>query len=415
MPFYPVRNDITRMKVDAIVNAANQSLLGGGGVDGAIHRAAGHKLLEECKKLNGCSTGQAKITRGYDLPAKYIIHTVGPVYKDGMHGEELLLRSCYKNSLLTAAKKGLESIAFPLISAGAYGYPREEAIRIASEEIVSFLESHEMTVYLVFYDKSSFTLGKERFPDLESKIEENQVRLGRRDRRERLMEEETAGSAPHFGYSIGSGIEENIPPLEMARERLRRAADKKTDAGVKFSTDIEPQKPAGKAFKEKALKAITLEENAPERGSSLHRLSGPSFSTRGLYTSQGMPSTLEDALRNRDESFAQMLFRCIDASGMTDPECYHKANIDKKLFSKIRSKADYQPSKPTVLAFAVALELDIKQTEELLKRAGLAFNGSDTFDIIVEYFINKKKFDIHGINLVLFQYDQPLLGNCARD
>lgn len=413
MPFYPVRNDITRMEVDAIVNAANRTLLGGGGVDGAIHKAAGAGLLEECITLEGCSTGDAKITRGYDLPAKYVIHTVGPVYKDGRHGEEVLLRSCYRRSLQLAAEKGLESVAFPLISAGAYGYPREEAIRIASEEIVSFLESREMTVYLVFYDKASFTLGRERFPGLESRIEEGQVRLGRRDRSERVNREEGPAKGSGMGYSVGSGIDGDISPWEMAMESRRRAADKKKDAGVRYSTDIDLSELTSE--RAKSAEDMLRKAKSADRGPSYLRPSGPRFLQRGLVKEKAKSTTLEDALKNRDESFAEMLFRCIDASGMTDPECYKKANIDKKLFSKIRSKPDYQPTKPTVIAFAVALELDKAQTERLLKRAGLALNGSDTFDIIVDYFISRKEYDIHEINLALFEYDQPLLGNCARD
>lgn len=173
MPLTFVRNDITKMAVDAIVNAANQSLLGGGGVDGAIHRAAGPELLEECRTLNGCGTGEAKITKGYRLPAKYVIHTVGPVYKDGLHGEPQLLRSCYRESMRLAAKNGCTSIAFPLISAGVYGYPREEAVRIAAETIAEELEENEMEAYLVFFDKGSLAAGKELHADIQAFIDDN--------------------------------------------------------------------------------------------------------------------------------------------------------------------------------------------------------------------------------------------------
>ncbi len=137
-----IEADITTLDVDAIVNAANSSLLGGGGVDGAIHRAAGEGLLAECRTLGGCKTGEAKITRGYDLKARHVIHTVGPVYSDGRHGEPELLAACYRNSLILAAENGLKTVAFPLISTGVYGYPMEDAARIALREIMAFLIKH---------------------------------------------------------------------------------------------------------------------------------------------------------------------------------------------------------------------------------------------------------------------------------
>lgn len=491
MPFYPIRDDITRMKVDAVVNASNRRLIGWGGVDGAIRCAAGPELEKATKWLGFCGTGEAKITKGYRLPAGHIIHTVGPVYKDGLHGEETLLRSCYRNSLALAEKNGFASIAFPLISAGTFGYPRKEAIRVASEEILAFLEHSDMTVYLVFYDSDSFALGRDRFPDLESRIEESRVtspvnnrareypgRIRREAEAEKGSAEEEVfsgkkeaaekkdsaekpvrASSAGFSYraplgrSFADAAEKELSRLarrgkypEVSRipeeddyeempefpDLKGSAPDKKETAagvkrsgkfpkkdredapasGMKSSYDLEWPATGG-AWEELAPSESVLipPREAPET-------SGIRYSQRTIGSEKASaakaPPTLEDALKKRDESFAQMLFRCIDASGMTDPECYHKANIDKKLFSKIRSKADYKPSKATVLAFAVALEMDREQTALLLKRAGFAFNGADTFDIIVDYFISRKNYSIHEINLVLFDYDQPLLGNCAK-
>ena len=330
MPFKIVRNDITKMTVDAIVNATNESLLGGGGVDGAIHYAAGAGLLAECKTLGGCKTGKAKITGGYNLPAKYVIHTVGPVYEDGKHGEKDLLESCYRASLALAKERNCETVAFPLISSGVYGYPKDQALKVAIDVISAFLLKNDMTVYIVIFDKAAYKISEKLFSDIAEYIDDNYV-------------------DEHTDYR---------------RESMRMNAP---------------------------MQAIMADEICE---------------CKALFTEDDLDSKLKQI----DESFSQMLLRMIDEKGMTDAECYKKANIDRKLFSKIRSDVHYKPSKPTAIAFAISLELTLNETEDMLKKAGFALSHSNKFDIIIEYFISKGNYNIFEINEALFAFDQSLLG-----
>lgn len=341
MPLEIIRNDITRMRVDAIVNAANASLMGGGGVDGAIHRAAGPGLLEECRALGGCRTGEAKATGGHRLPCKYVIHTVGPVWHGGGADEEALLARCYQSALTLAHARGCESVAFPLISAGAYGFPRELALQIAVETARAFLEKHDMRVILVLYDAQSFRLCGGLYENVAQYIDDYYVHTH----------------------------------TDAARER-RRAAHVR-HAAVDSC-------PAAPPFFEPC-------ESMPQEPS-------------------GIPHALREALGSLDETFSQMLLRKIDERGMKDSACYKKANLDRKLFSKIRSDVHYKPSKRTALALAVALELPLHETQELLHKAGLALSHSSKFDVIIEYCIQNGIYDIYTINRILFDFDQALLG-----
>ena len=345
MPLKLIREDITKLTCDAIVNAANQTLLGGGGVDGAIHKAAGKGLLAECMTLGGCKTGEAKITKGYNLPSKYVIHTVGPKWKGGTNGEEELLRSCYRNSLAVAKEYTLESVAFPLISSGVYGYPKDQALKVAVDEITTFLIENDMLVYLVIYDKSAYQISKKLFDDIAAFIEDKYV-------------------DDHFGFNY------------------RNRASK--ESAVLGALECEPFDSDAFTGKTQVLKP--------------------------LQASKKKKSSLDDALKDIDESFSEMLLRKIDEKGMTDAECYKKANIDRKLFSKIRSDRLYKPSKMTALAFAIALELPLTETKDMLMKAGFALSHSNKFDIIIEYFITNGNYDIFEINEALFAFDQALLG-----
>lgn len=342
MPFNIIRNDITKLSIDAIVNAANTHLQMGGGVCGAIFMAAGAEQLQKaCNKLAPIKTGEAVITPGFNLPAKYVIHTAGPIYRGGRQGEEALLRSCYVESLELAVNHGCESIAFPLISSGIYGYPKTEALHVAVSAIRGFISDHDISVSLAVFDKDALTISEDLYGAVESYIDEYYVDERHIKRRKLLdVEKETLLKEELFVQSM--------PMAEAA-----------VPAGMPRVKD----------------------------------------------------KSLEDLVGNLDESFSATLLRLIDATGQKDADIYHRANIDRRLFSKIRSNEGYMPSKPTVLAFAIALELNMEQTSDLLKRAGFALSHSRKFDVIVEFFIKSRNYDIYLINEVLFSHDQPVLGS----
>ena len=332
MPLQLIRQDITRMQADAIVCAADHQLSPGGGVSAAIHRAAGPELLKECRTLGACRTGEAKATAGYGLSCKYIIHTVGPVWRGGLSGEKKALTDCYRSSLTLAQKLGCESIAFPLISAGVFGYPKDRALRTAVEAISAFLmeNDEDMQVYLVVFGSEAMHAGSRLFADIRQYIDDHYV-----------QEHE-----------------------DLRAENLR----------AHLLED-----------------SFCMADEAPSCGKEeLH--------------------TLEEALEEIDESFSEMVLRKIKEKGMKNAECYRKANLDRRLFSKINSNLHYRPSKATAVALALALKLDLKETRELLMKAGLALSRSSKFDIIVEYFISRGMYNVFEINTVLLEYDQPLLG-----
>ena len=396
MPFQIVRNDITKMHVDAIVNAANSSLLGGGGVDGAIHRAAGPALLEECRTLHGCSTGQAKITGGYNLPAKYVIHTVGPVWQGGGSNEAELLAGCYRNSLELAAETGCGSVAFPLISAGAYGYPKPEALDIAVKSIEAFLDDHDMDIYLVVFDRTSFQLSRDRMQDIREYIDQRYVDAHPADRSNRnIWAEMGYGSAPPAAQTSP----QSAPPLPKASRPNSPRLFKR-----KKSQDRRQEK-AGVGSPYNAPHAAPPSADEAPAYESAYALK-PGYPLSSAQNTQD----LADILSRLDEGFSPTLLHLIDQKGMTDAQCYKKANIDRKLFSKIRGDAHYQPSKPTAIAFAIALELSLPEARDFLARAGYALSPSSKFDMIIEYFILHQNYNIFEINEALFAFDQNLLG-----
>ena len=329
MPFEIVRNDIVNMKVDAMVNTANPRPIIGAGTDKAVHDKAGARLLLARKEIGNIAVGEAAITPAFDLDANYVIHTAGPIWRDGKSSEEALLASCFKNSLRLAKEKECESIAFPLISTGSYGFPKPLALQIAVREISSFLMENEMQVYLVVFEKQSFELSEKLFKSVSSYIDANYV--------------------------------SDKMNLEYGTSKLRR----------------------------RDYEEMLLHESSYEITSKMPNLDG--------------------MLNNLDRGFSETLLDLIDRTGKKDSEIYKKANVDRKLFSKIRNNVNYKPSKATALAFAIALELSMDETDDLLARAGIALSQSNKFDVIVRYFIENKKYDIFELNSVLFEFDQPLI------
>ena len=340
MPLQIIRQDITKMQVDAIVNTTNEEMVGYSGVDLAIHTLAGKEIDEECAKVAPLGLGQAKITSGYNLPCKYVIHTSGPRWRGGLVGESIILKSCYIESLKLAVTHKCSTVAFPLISAGVYQYPKDQVLKFAIQTITEFLLDHELTVYLCVYDKDSYSFSQKLFTDIKAFINDEYV---------------------------DEHDEDFYDDLEMCSTVLCEKA--------------EP----------------ILKERK--------RMSAPIMSSVA-------DKSLEEYLKAMDKSFAYKLFDLIDERGMTDVECYKKANVDKRTFSKIRANPKtYKPSKQTAVAFAISLRLNLDETQDLLASAGLTLSRSVTFDKIIRYFIQKGIYDIFEINEALFEFDQMLLGS----
>ncbi|MCF7930786.1 MAG: macro domain-containing protein [Acholeplasmataceae bacterium] len=330
MPFQIIRNNIIDVQADAIVNSADPKVFIGLGVDKAIHEAAGPELFIERKRIGEIKTGEAFISSAFRLRAHYVIHTVGPIWQGGTHNEYKLLETTYLNSLELAFNNKCQSIAFPLISTGAFGFPKDQALNIAIASIKSFLTNHDMMVYLVVYDKESYVLSKD------------------------LMD------------SVSSFIDDNF---------------------------IDEEEIVDSYYQETTFDAFELPRASKDRRSP----------------SKKKERSLDELMAELEDTFSESLLKLIDRLGETDSTIYNKANIDRKHFSKIR-KSDYHPSKKTAVALAVALELNLDETKDLIGRAGYAFANNNYFDVIIEYCIKNKIYDIYQINMILFEYDQQLLG-----
>ena len=412
-----IRNNIINVEADAIVNTANPSVGVGRGVDQAVYEAAGwDRLLEARREIGELSPGEAAWTPAFDLHADYIIHTVGPVWRGGAFGEREAVAKCYSNSLELAAELGCESIAFPLIATGTYGFPKDEALQIAISEISRFLLENEMEVLLVVYDKESFEVSGKLFSDIKSFIGDREA---------------------VFNAAPRSHVQRNMAPDQMpkagSRRRLLNVFKREKKAPAKAETDTsESSQPLLDEFRgridDRTLMSgvpqideeydLLADEDASAYGTSSNEaqieefseMHEPSYSRSYAPAFPTEKQSLDERLIHLDKTFQQYLFMLIDRRGLTDPEVYKKANIDRKHFSKIRSNIDYTPSKKTALALAVALELSLDETRDLLARAGLALSPSMIFDQIIKYCIETGNYNIYEINCILFKYDQPTLG-----
>ena len=349
MPLQIVRNDITKVTADAIVNTANPNPRIGRGTDSAIYTAAGKELLlAEREKIGRIERGDAVATPAFGLNAKYIIHTVGPIWKDGEHGEKETLSSCYEKSLALALELKCKSISFPLISSGVYGFPKDTALEIAFSTISSFLMKHEMKVLLVVFDRHALELSENLLGDIKQYIDDHTVRAT-------AIKEYTDDTRylPEYIGNDSTAVEYKITQPEGNGGKSKRA----------FSTPL------------------------PHPGKSL----------KAILDEPGL-------------TFQQKLFELIDKSGMDDVTVYKRANVDRKVFSTIRCHVDYKPKKKTAVALAIALKLDLPAMQDLLARAGFAFSPSDKFDLIIAYCVENKVYDIYKVNTALFDNGQPTLG-----
>ena len=368
MPFQIIRNNIAEVETDAIVNTANPRPVIGSGTDAAIHHKTGPRLLEARKKIGAIPVGQCALTPGFDLRAKWVIHTIGPIWQGGMEGEEMLLRQCYENALTMAAELDCASIAFPMISTGNYGFPKKEALRIVMDTVSRFLMDHEMHIYLVVWDEEAFLLSRSLFFHVQSYIDEHYIDAEVRRQRTR--------------FSASPSQRQR-----MDRERLHNSLTEAKSAlscteSVSFHAEREDSVPIP-----------------------------PPMVMSKCAKAEAVPTpSLDELLENTDAGFTETLLKLIDQTGKKDSEIYKKANVSKQHFSKIRNNPDYKPTKATALAFAIALELDLTQTEELIGRAGYALTRSSKFDVIIMYFISRKNYDMFEINMTLFEFDQMTLG-----
>jgi O-acetyl-ADP-ribose deacetylase (regulator of RNase III) len=408
MAFSIIRNDLTKVSADAIVNTANPKPVIGGGTDAAVYAAAGEEaLLAERARIGEIAPGEAFSTPAFALDAKYIIHTVGPLWEGGENGEFETLANCYRNSLKLASDLGCTSVAFPLISTGVYAFPKDMALRVAVDEIRAFLDGSEedMDITLVVFDRESYVLSGNVFEGVDAFIDGNYVE-------ERLDEEYAVDACEEAADVCGDASMQMAGAVFSDREDIpeeRKPSSKRMEraSARSFQGLFHVRK---KEAAREAAECDTYEEDVCEKAMEAELAPAQMGQRTFFAAAAAAPRSLDDVMKQVGETWQESLFRFIDEKGYTDTEVYKRANVDRKLFSKIRSNPDYQPKKMTAVAFALALRLNLDETKDFLGRAGYAFSPGNRFDLIVEYFIQNEVYDTYTINMALFDHDQPLIG-----
>ena len=405
MPLNIIRQSIIEVEADAIVNTANPHPAVGGGTDTAVYEAAGREqLMEARRKIGDIEEGCAAATPAFNLPYRIIIHTVSPVWQDGQHGETELLRSCYLSSLKIAEENACASVAFPLLASGSNGFPKDIALKTALDAIQSYLMDHEMNVILAVFDKTSFELSSNVYADVRSYILQHQVDAleAREYRKRRDHYTPVSGAAYHRRPKEPAAQAKDLREGIQARERRR----KDSAPGI-YALQI-PKKEEYEKDEETAAAATYADTADYAEANDVAEEYALSPSIQAIDADD---VSFSDIVRSaaREETFQVQLLKLIDASGETDPVVYKRANIDRKLFAKIRKDENYKPSRKTAIALAIALKLNLAETQDLLQRAGYSISLTTTSDLIIRYCLENGIWNINDVNSILFRFDQETL------
>ncbi len=395
MPFEIIRDDITHVKADAIVNTANPDPVVGAGTDSAIHTAAGPRLLDARKRIGRIAVGTSQKTRAYDLPAKYVLHTVSPAWIDGTHGEEALLKNAYDAALTLADRLKCRSIAFPLLSAGCYGFPEDRALSIAIRAFTDFLMTHDLRIILVLFGEGSFSLAKGLFGDLRAYIDDHYVDAAKKAE---------YGSAP--GIRIRTRREAaagaRFEPAQLMAE-IRESSETGSDQAM-HAIEAENADASEPMLNLKRPQAAFMADAAPMAKPASNR----SRKAKAVFAPQEA-NGLEELLKKAESTFSEYLLDLLNECGEKDSDVYHRAEISRQLFNKIINRKDYQPTKSTAIQLALGLRLDLAKTQKLLSKAGYALTRSSKTDLVVQYFIERGEYSIVTVNTALYDCGLPLL------